>query len=74
MIGSFIKTITAVWYKSFFLVFFIPSILFSGDLKITGMWGVFDVDQDNLVEFLTIEEGRRNNTNITLTGLYEINE
>ena len=38
------------------------------------MWGVFDVDQDNLVEFLTIEEGRRNNTNITLTGLYEINE
>ncbi|MCH7731866.1 MAG: VCBS repeat-containing protein [Candidatus Marinimicrobia bacterium] len=57
-----------------FTYFFLISLISASDLQITHLNGVFDLDNDDLVEFLTIEEGRRLGRLVTMTGYYEIDE
>ena len=48
--------------------------LWAADLKILHMDGVFDLDNDDLVEFLTIEDGQGTGGVVTRIGYYEIDE
>ena len=57
--------------------FFTISLLsfsFGADLKIVHIDGVFDLDNDDLVEFITIEEGRGDGDITGKIGYYEIDE
>lgn len=50
------------------------SYLWSANLKIIHMDGVYDLDHDDLVEFLTIENGQGTGGIVTRIGYYEIDE
>ena len=52
----------------------LSSLLFAQNLKIVHMDGVFDLDNDDLVEFLTIEDGQGAGSVVTRVGYYEIDE
>jgi len=53
----------------FLLIF---SLLFGTDLKIIHMEGTFDLDQDGLVEFATVEVGQEDGHPISMLRYYEI--
>jgi len=48
------------------------SFSYGTDLKIVHMDGVFDLDNDDLVEFITIEEGKGDGGVTGKVGYYEI--
>jgi len=48
------------------------SLLFGTDLKIIHMEGTFDLDQDGLVEFATVEVGQEDGHPISMLRYYEI--
>ena len=50
------------------------SFSYGADLKIVHMDGVFDLDNDDLVEFITIEEGKGDGGVTGKVGYYEIDE
>ncbi len=50
------------------------SFSYGTDLKIVHMDGVFDLDNDDLVEFITIEEGKGDGGVTGKVGYYEISE
>ncbi len=64
----------ALFILTFVLTFIISSGLSAAEFKIVNMHGVYDFDKDDLVEFLTIEEGQLEGRKVTLTGYYEIDE
>ena len=57
-----------------FLTISLLSFSFGADLKIVHIDGVFDLDNDDLVEFITIEEGRGDGDITGKIGYYEIDE
>jgi len=56
------------------ITIFLFSFSFAADLKIVHMDGVFDLDNDDLVEFITIEEGKGDGGITGMVGYYEIDE
>ncbi|MFQ6673410.1 MAG: hypothetical protein ACE5GH_01340, partial [Fidelibacterota bacterium] len=58
------------------LTFFFPAatVLFAANMKIIHMNGVFDLDNDDLVEFLTVEDGQGTGGVVSRVGYYEIDE
>ncbi len=48
------------------------NLLFGKDLQIVHMEGTFDLDQDGLYEFATVEVGRENGHSISMIRYYEI--
>ena len=64
----------ALFILTFVFTLIISSGLFAAEFKIVNMHGVYDFDKDDLVEFLTIEEGQLEGRKVTLAGYYEIDE
>ena len=54
------------------LLSFIFSVLLGKDLQIIHMEGTFDLDNDGLIEFASIEVGRENGNYISMIRYYEI--
>ncbi|HIC38420.1 MAG TPA: VCBS repeat-containing protein, partial [Candidatus Marinimicrobia bacterium] len=54
------------------IILLIFSLVFSKDLQIIHMEGTFDLDQDGLYEFATIETGQDNGRSVSMIRYYEI--
>lgn len=58
--------------RSFISVILVLNLMIGKDLQIIHMEGTFDLDNDGLIEFATVEVGRENGHSVSMIRYYEI--